>query len=47
MIKKIRLLCTFFPKGSAYRIDFDEAECMYFMIKEENFLIKYGNLGKN
>ena len=45
--KKIRPLCTFFPKGSAYRIDFDEAECMYFMIKEENFLIKYGNLGKN
>ena len=32
---KIRPLCLFFSKVSAYKIDFDETECMYFMIKEE------------
>ena len=26
---------------SAYRIDFDETECMYFMIKEEKVFHKY------
>ena len=29
---------------SAYRIDFDENECMYFMIKEENVFDKYMNI---
>ena len=33
----IRHFCIFFPKVSAYRIDFDETECMYSMIKEGNF----------
>ena len=31
--QQIRPLCIFIPKLSAYRIDFDETECMYFMIK--------------
>ena len=41
MIKKIRLLCIFFPKRNAYRIDFDEIECMYFMIKKGKVFGKY------
>ena len=41
MIKKIRPLCIFFPKVSAYKIDFDETEFMFFMIKEEKFFDKY------
>ena len=28
--KKIRPFCIFFPEVSAYKIDFDETECMYF-----------------
>ena len=31
----MRPLSIFFPKVSAYRIDFDETECMYFMLKKE------------
>ena len=31
---------------SAYGIDFDETECMYFMIKEENALDKYMEIGE-
>ena len=31
---------------SAYGIDFDETECMYFMIKEENVLDKYMEIGE-
>ena len=31
---------------SAYGIDFDETECMYFMIKEENDLDKYMEIGE-
>ena len=38
--------CIFFPKVSAYGIDFDETECMYFMIKEENVLDKYMEIGE-
>ena len=41
MIKKIRPLFIFFPKVSAYKIDFDETEFMYFMIKEEKVFDKY------
>ena len=41
MIKKIRPLCIFFPKTSAYRIDFDETECMNFTIIEEKVFDKY------
>ena len=40
MIKN-RPFCILFPKVSAYRIDFDENECMYFMIKEEKVFDKY------
>ena len=39
--KKIRPLCKFFPKVSAYRIDFNEIECVYFMVKEEKVSDKY------
>ena len=39
--KQIRPLCIYFPKVSAYRIDFGETECMYFMIKEEKVFDKY------
>ena len=28
--KKIRPLCIFFPKLSAYRRDFDQTKCMFF-----------------
>ena len=34
-VKRIRPLCIFFLKVSAYRIDFDENEYMHFMIKEK------------
>ena len=39
--KKFWPLCIFFPKVSAYRINFDETECMYLMIKEEEVCDKY------
>ena len=39
--KKIRPICIFFPKRNAQRIDFDETECMHFMIKEEKLFGKY------
>ena len=39
--KTNRPICIFFPKVSAYRIDFGETECMYFMIKEEKVFDKY------
>ena len=44
--KKTRSLCIFFPKVSAYRTDFDETECIYFMIKEEKVLDKYMEIWK-
>ena len=40
IIKKIRLLCILFPKVSAYRIGFDENECVCLIIKEDKWLIK-------
>ena len=39
--RKIRPLCISFPKLSAHQIDFDETQCMYFLIKEENVFDKY------
>ena len=39
--KNVRPLCIFFPKMGAYRIDFDEIECLCFMIKEEKNFVKY------
>ena len=38
---KIRPLCIFFAKVSAYGINFDDFECMYFMIKEKKDFDKY------
>ena len=37
----IRPLFIFFPKKSAYRIDFDGTKCVYLMIKEEKAFDKY------
>ena len=39
--KKVRPFCIFFLKMNVYRIDSDETECMYFMIKEEKGFDKY------
>ena len=44
--KKTRPLCIFFPKVSAYKTDFDETECIYFMIKEEKVFDKYMEIWK-
>ena len=40
-IKKIRLLCIFFPEMSIYKRYFHKTKCMYFMIKYEKFFDKY------
>ena len=32
---------------NAYRIDFDEAKCMSFLMKDEEFLEKYNEIWKN
>ena len=34
--KKIRPLCIFLPKISAYGRDFDKTKCMSFLRKDEN-----------
>ena len=34
--KKIRPLCIFLPKMSAYGRDFDKTKCMSFLMKDEN-----------
>ena len=39
--KKIRPLCIFLPKMSAYRRDFDETTYMSFLIKDDELLEKY------
>ena len=39
--KKNRPLYIFFPIVSAYKINFDGTECIYFMIKEVNVFDKY------
>ena len=36
----IRPLCTFFPKPSAYRRDFDETKYMSFLMKDDELLEK-------
>ena len=38
---KIRPLCIFFPKMSAYRKDFDETKYMSFLIKDDELLEEY------
>ena len=44
--KEIRPLCIFFPKMSIYKRYSDRTKCIYFMIKNEIFLI-YNNLVKS
>ena len=46
MLKKIRPLCIFLPKMSAYRKDFDKTKYMYFLIKDEKLLEKYNEIWK-
>ena len=35
--EKIRTLCILRSKMSAYKRDFDETKCMYFLIKDKTF----------
>ena len=42
--KKIRLLCIFLPKMSAYRRDFDETKYISFLIKDDKLLEKYNEI---
>ena len=42
--KKIKPLCIFLPKRSAYRKDFDETKYMSFLIKDEELLEKYNEI---
>ena len=39
--EKIRRLCTFLPKISAYRSNSYKTKCMYFFIKDEKISEKY------
>ena len=43
---KIRPLCIFLPKMSAYRRDFDKTKHMSFLIKDEKLLEKYNEISK-
>ena len=43
---KIRPLCIFLPKISAYRKDFDEAKYISFLIKDDELLEKYDKIWK-
>ena len=44
--KKIRPLCIFLPKMTAYRKDFDQAKFMSFLIKDDELLEKYNEIWK-
>ena len=44
--KKVKPLCIFLPKTSAYRRDFDKTKCMSFFIKDEKLLEKYNEIWK-
>ena len=44
---KIRPLCIFLPKMSAYRRDFDESKYMSFLIKDVELLQKYNEIWEN
>ena len=46
ILKKIRPLCIFLPKTSAYRRDFDKTKCISFLIKDEKLLEKYNEIWK-
>ena len=45
--EKVRPLCIFIPKMSAYRRDFDENEHMSFLIWDDELLEKYNEIFKN
>ena len=45
--EKVRPLCIFIPKMSAYRRDFDENEYMSFLIWDDELLEKYNEIFKN
>ena len=44
--RKIRLLCVFLPKMSAYWRDLDGTKYMSFLIKDDEFLEKYNEISK-
>ena len=46
MLKKVRPLCIFLPKMSAYRRDFDKTKSMSFLIKDGKLLEKYNETSK-
>ena len=44
ILKKIKTLCIFLPKMTAYRKDFDETKYISFLIKDDEFLEKYNEI---
>ena len=44
MLKKVRPLCIFLSKMSAYRKDFDETKFMSFLIKDDELLRNYNTI---
>ena len=44
MLKKIRPLCIFLPKMSAYRKNFDETKYISFLVKDDELLEKYNEV---
>ena len=44
--KKIKPLCIFLPKMSAYRKDFNETKYIYFLIKDDELLKRYNKIWK-
>ena len=42
--KKIKPLCIFLPKMSAYRKDFHEAKYMSFLTKDDKLLERYNKI---
>ena len=42
--KKIRPLCIFLPKTTAYRKDFDETKSMSFLIRDDELLENYNEI---
>ena len=42
--KKIKRLCIFLPKMNAYRKDFDETQCISFLIKDNKLSEKYNEI---
>ena len=44
--KKIKSLCIFLPKMTAYKKDFDENKYMSFLIKDNKLLEKYSEIWK-